>query len=132
MGIGSLCAVTGMLALAGGAAMAAASGRKSFGRLVDFVSRSQQHRLRQCFPRFARALRPRRAARVIGNDHRRFLFASLHREQSRCLERRVLKKVAATQFRFLHSALAVTAGVIFRVAGCLFRHLPAPGDTESR
>jgi hypothetical protein len=37
----------------------------------------------------------------------------------------------ATQFWLLHAALSGTAGIIFLVAGRLFGHLLAPGESES-
>lgn len=131
MGIGSLCAVTGMLALAAGAAMAAASGGKvSLGWLISFHVLNSIG-FANVFPvslaLYARVAPPALSATIIGIFY-------LHLFAANNLVGwigGILEKIPATQFWLLHAAFALTAGIIFLIAGRLFGHLLASGEDES-
>ena len=80
MGIGSLCAVTGFLSLALGAAAEAQTGAKvGIGWLIAFHTLNSIG-FANIFPGVAGAVRPHRAARVVGHDYRAsFISTSLPR-----------------------------------------------------
>src|SRR6266571_3580468 len=130
MGIGSLIAVTGFVALAIGAMVAASSGTKvAIGWLITF------HLLNSIgfanvFPvslaLYARAAPAALSATIIGIFY-------LHLFAANNLVGWIgglLEKMSATQFWLVHAALCGTAGIIFLVAGRLFGHLLAPGENE--
>src|SRR5213596_2186796 len=129
--IGSIIAVTGFLALASGAAIAAGTGAKvPIGWLITF------HLLNSIgfanvFPvslaLYARAAPATLSATIIGIFY-------LHLFAANNLVGWIggfLEKIPATQFWLFHAGLCGTAGIIFLVAGRLFGHLLAPGDNES-
>lgn len=74
LGIGSLIAVTGFLALAGRRNHGGEFRRERFHLVAHHLSSPQQHWVRQRLSRLARALRARRAARVVRHHHRHLLF----------------------------------------------------------
>ncbi len=131
LGIGSIIAVTGFLSLAMGAAIAATSGGKvSIGWLITF------HLLNSIgfanvFPvslaLYARVAPPTLSATIIGIYYLAFFGAN----NLVGWIGGFLEKMPATHFWLLHSALCGTAGIIFLIAGRLFGHLLAPGETES-
>jgi POT family proton-dependent oligopeptide transporter len=131
MGIGSLCAVTGMLSLAMGAAIAASSGHKvSIGWLITF------HMLNSIgfanvFPvslaLYARVAPAALSATIIGIYYLAFFAAN----NLVGWVGGFLEKMSATQFWLLHAGLCGTAGIIFLLGGHFFGHLLAPGDNES-
>jgi POT family proton-dependent oligopeptide transporter len=131
LGIGSLCAVTGFLSLATGAALAArSSGQVFIGWLVAF------HLLNSIgfanvFPvslaLYARVAPAALSATIIGIYYLAFFGAN----NLVGWIGGFLEKMPATQFWLLHAALCGTAGVIFLIAGRLFGHLLAPGENES-
>jgi POT family proton-dependent oligopeptide transporter len=132
LGLGSIIAVTGFLSLAIGAAIAASSGGKvPIGWLITF------HLLNSIgfanvFPvslaLYARVAPAQLSATIIGVYYLAFFGANnLVGWLGGFLE-----KMAATQFWLMHAALCGTAGIIFLVAGRLFGHLLAPGESESK
>lgn len=130
LGIGSLCAVTGFLSLAMGAALAGESGKVSIGWLVAF------HLLNSIgfanvFPvsiaLYARVAPAALSATIIGIYYLAFFAAN----NLVGWIGGFLEKMAATQFWLMHSALCGTAGIIFLIAGRLFGHLLAPADKET-
>lgn len=130
LSIGSLIAVTGLLSLALGAAIAGPEGKVSLGWLVTF------HLLNSIgfanvFPvslaLYARVAPPSLSATIIGIYYLAF-FAGNN------LVGWIggfLEKMPATQFWLLHAGLAGTAGIIFFLAGRFFGHLLAPGEKEA-
>src|SRR5437867_10882769 len=126
--IGSLIAVTGMLSLVIGAAIAAASGGKvSIGWLIAFHVLNSAG-FANVFPvslaLYARVAPAALSATIIGIYYLAF-FAGNN------LVGWIggfLEKMPATQFWLLHAALAGIAGVTFLLAGKFFGHLLAPGD----
>ncbi len=130
MGLGSLCAVTGFLSLAAGAAIAARSGGPvSIGWLITF------HLLNSIgfanvFPvslaLYARVAPAALSATIIGIYYLAFFAAN----NLVGWIGGFLEKMPAIQFWLLHAALCGTAGIIFLVAGRLFGHLLAPGQNN--
>jgi POT family proton-dependent oligopeptide transporter len=131
LGIGSLLAVSGFLALAIGAAIAASSGAKvSIGWLITFHVLNSIG-FANVFPvslaLYARVAPPALSATIIGIFY-------LHLFAANNLVGWIgglLEKMPATRFWLLHAALCGTAGVIFLVAGRIFGHLLAPESNES-
>jgi proton-dependent oligopeptide transporter, POT family len=129
--IGSLIAVTGMLSLVLGAAIAARSGGQvSIGWLIAFHVLNSAG-FANVFPvslaLYARIAPASLSATIIGIYYLAF-FAGNN------LVGWIggfLEKMPATQFWLLHAALAGIAGVTFLLAGKLFGHLLAPGDNAS-
>jgi POT family proton-dependent oligopeptide transporter len=129
--IGSLIAVTGMLSLVIGAALAARSGGQvSIGWLIAFHVLNSAG-FANVFPvslaLYARVAPAALSATIIGVYYLAF-FAGNN------LVGWIggfLEKMPATQFWLLHAALAGIAGVTFLVAGKLFGHLLAPSDNPS-
>jgi len=129
--IGSLIAVTGMLSLVIGAAIAAASGGKvSIGWLIAFHVLNSAG-FANVFPvslaLYARVAPAALSATIIGIYYLAF-FAGNN------LVGWIggfLEKMPATQFWLLHAGLAGIAGIIFLAAGKLFGHLLAPSDNAS-
>ena len=129
--IGSLIAVTGMLSLVIGAALAARSGGQvSIGWLIAFHVLNSAG-FANVFPvslaLYARVAPAALSATIIGVYYLAF-FAGNN------LVGWIggfLEKMPATQFWLLHAALAGIAGVTFLVAGRLFGHLLVPGDNAS-
>src|SRR5207247_8927198 len=129
--IGSFIAVTGMLSLAIGAAIAAASGGKvSIGWLIAFHVFNSAG-FANVFPvslaLYARVAPAALSATIIGVYYLAF-FAGNN------LVGWIggfLEKMSATQFWLLHAALAGIAGVTFLLAGKIFGHLLAPGEQEA-
>ncbi len=129
MGIGSLCAVTGCLALAAGATLAA-GGKVFIGWLIAFHVLNSIG-FANVFPvslaLYARVAPPALSATIIGIFY-------LHLFAANTLVGWIgglLEKIPATQFWLMHAGFCATAGVIFLVAGRLFGHLLAPGDNQS-
>ena len=129
--IGSLIAVTGMLSLVIGAAIAAASGGKvSIGWLIAFHVLNSAG-FANVFPvslaLYARVAPAALSATIIGIYYLAF-FAGNN------LVGWIggfLEKMPATQFWLLHAGLAGIAGITFLLAGKLFGHLLAPSDNPS-
>src|SRR5437868_4787386 len=129
--IGSLIAVTGMLSLVIGAAIAATFGGKvSIGWLIAFPVLNSAG-FANGFPfslsLYARVAPAALSATIIGIYYLAF-FAGNN------LVGWIggfLEKMPATQFWLLHATLAGAAGVIFLAAGKLFGHLLAPSDNPS-
>ena len=129
--IGSLIAVTGMLSLVIGAAIAAQSGEKvSIGWLIAFHVLNSAG-FANVFPvslaLYARVAPAALSATIIGVYYLAF-FAGNN------LVGWIggfLEKMPATQFWMLHAVLAGIAGITFLLAGKLFGHLLAPSDDES-
>jgi len=129
--IGSLVAVTGMLSLVIGAAIAAPSGEKvSIGWLIAFHVLNSAG-FANVFPvslaLYARVAPAALSATIIGIYYLAF-FAGNN------LVGWIggfLEKMPATDFWLLHAGLAGIAGVIFLLAGKLFGHLLAPSDNAS-
>jgi POT family proton-dependent oligopeptide transporter len=131
MGIGSLCAVTGMLSLAMGAAIAASSGHKvSIGWLIAFHVLNSIG-FANVFPvslaLYARVAPAALSATIIGIYYLAFFAAN----NLVGWVGGFLEKMSATQFWLLHAGLCGTAGIIFLLGGHFFGHLLAPGDNES-
>jgi POT family proton-dependent oligopeptide transporter len=129
--IGSLIAVTGMLSLAMGAAIAASTGGKvSIGWLIAFHVLNSAG-FANVFPvslaLYARVAPASLSATIIGVYYLAF-FAGNNLVG---IIGGLLEKMPATYFWLLHSALAGIAGIIFLVAGRLFGHLLAPGDNAT-
>lgn len=131
MGIGSLTAVTGFIALAAGAAVAAAAGTKvSIGWLVAFHILNSIG-FANVFPvslaLYARVAPPALSATMIGIFY-------LHLFAANNLVGWLggfLEKMPVTRFWLIHAALAGIAGAIFLVAGRLFGHLLAPEESPA-
>lgn len=128
--IGSLIAVTGMLSLAAGAAIAGPGGKVAIGWLIAFHVLNSAG-FANVFPvslaLYARVAPAALSATIIGVYYLAF-FAGNN------LVGWIggfLEKMAATQFWLLHAAFAGIAGVTFFLAGRLFGHLLAPGEKES-
>jgi len=129
--IGSLIAVTGMLSLVIGAAIAAKSGEKvAIGWLVGFHILNSAG-FANVFPvslaLYARVAPAALSATIIGIYYLAFFAANnLVGWIGGSLE-----KMPATQFWLLHAALAAIAGITFFLAGRIFGHLLAPGNDQS-
>lgn len=126
--IGSLIAVTGMLSLVIGAAIAAKSGEKvAIGWLVGFHILNSAG-FANVFPvslaLYARVAPAALSATIIGIYYLAFFAANNLVGWIGGL----LEKMAATQFWLLHAGLAGVAGITFFLAGGIFGHLLAPGD----
>ena len=129
LGIGSIIAVTGFLSLTIGTAIALSSGSKvSIGWLITF------HLLNSIgfanvFPvslaLYARVAPAALSATIIGIYYLAFFAAN----NLVGWIGGFLEKMPATHFWLMHSALCAAAGIIFLVAGRLFGHLLAPGDS---
>jgi proton-dependent oligopeptide transporter, POT family len=131
LGIGSMIAVTGFISLAIGAAIAANGGTKvSIGWLVGFHVLNSIG-FANVFPvslaLYARVAPAALSATIIGIYYLAFFAAN----NLVGWIGGFLEKMPATRFWLLHSALCGTAGIIFLIAGRLFGHLLAPGDSES-
>jgi POT family proton-dependent oligopeptide transporter len=129
--LGSLVAVTGMLSLAAGAAIAATTGGKvSMWWLIAFHVLNSIG-FANVFPvslaLYARVAPAALSATIIGVYYLAFFAAN----NLVGWIGGFLEKMAATQFWLLHAGLAGIAGVIFLLAGRLFGHLLAPGDDNS-
>ncbi len=130
LGIGSLVAVTGFLSLSMGAAIAASSGGKvPIGWLITFHVLNSIG-FANVFPvslaLYARVAPAALSATIIGIYYLAFFAAN----NLVGWIGGFLEKMPATQFWLLHSALCGTAGIIFLIAGRLFGHLLAPGESE--
>jgi POT family proton-dependent oligopeptide transporter len=126
--IGSFIAVTGMLSLAMGAAIAAGSGGKvAIGWLIAFHVLNSAG-FANVFPvslaLYARVAPAALSATIIGIYYLAFFAANNLVGWIGGL----LEKMAATQFWLLHAGLAGVAGITFFLAGRIFGHLLAPGD----
>jgi POT family proton-dependent oligopeptide transporter len=131
LGIGSIIAVTGFLSLAAGAIVAASTGGNvSIGWLITF------HLLNSIgfanvFPvslaLYARVAPPALSGTIIGIYYLAFFAAN----NLVGWIGGFLEKIPATHFWLMHAALCGTAGIIFLIAGRLFGHLLAPGESES-
>jgi proton-dependent oligopeptide transporter, POT family len=131
LGIGSLIAVTGFLSLATGAALAATAGGKvSIGWLLAFHFLNSIG-FANVFPvsiaLYARVAPAALSATIIGIYYLAFFAGNF----SVGWLGGFLEKMSATHFWLMHSALCGISGIIFLVAGRLFGHLLAPGDSES-
>jgi proton-dependent oligopeptide transporter, POT family len=129
--IGSLIAVTGMLSLVIGTAIAATSGGKvSIGWLIAFHVLNSAG-FANVFPvslaLYARVAPAALSATIIGIYYLAFFFGN----NLVGWIGGFLEKMSATQFWLLHAALAGTAGVIFLLAGKLFGHLLAPTEDNA-
>jgi POT family proton-dependent oligopeptide transporter len=130
IGIGSLCAVTGFLSLAMGAALAASSGGNvSIGWLIAFHFLNSIG-FANVFPvslaLYARVAPAALSATIIGIYYLAFFGAN----NLVGWIGGFLEKMPATRFWLLHAGLCGTAGIIFLIAGRLFGHLLAPGENE--
>ena len=128
--IGSLIAVTGMLSLAMGAAIAASSGGKvAIGWLIAFHVLNSAG-FANVFPvslaLYARVAPAALSATIIGIYYLAFFAAN----NLVGWIGGFLEKMAATQFWLLHAALAGIAGITFFLAGRIFGHLLAPVDDK--
>ena len=126
--IGSFIAVTGMLSLAVGAALAASSGGKvAIGWLIGFHVLNSAG-FANIFPvslaLYARVAPAALSATIIGIYYLAFFAGNNLVGWLGGL----LEKMAATQFWLLHAGLAGIAGITFFLAGRIFGHLLAPGD----
>ena len=131
LGIGSLCAVTGFLSLAAGAAISAGTGGKvSIGWLIAF------HLLNSIgfanvFPvsiaLYARVAPAALSATIIGVYYLAFFAAN----NLVGWIGGFLEKMPTTSFWLMHAGFCLTAGIIFLIAGKLFGHLLAPGESET-
>ena len=129
--IGSFIAVTGMLSLAMGAAIAASTGGKvAIGWLIAFHVLNSAG-FANVFPvslaLYARVAPPALSATIIGIYYLAFFAAN----NLVGWIGGFLEKMVATQFWLLHAALAGIAGITFFLAGRIFGHLLAPGDDKS-
>jgi POT family proton-dependent oligopeptide transporter len=129
--IGSFIAVTGMLSLAMGAAIAASSGGKvAIGWLIGFHVLNSAG-FANVFPvslaLYARVAPAALSATIIGIYYLAFFAAN----NLVGWIGGFLEKMAATQFWLLHAALAGIAGITFFLAGRIFGHLLAPVDDKS-
>jgi proton-dependent oligopeptide transporter, POT family len=132
IGIGSLCAVTGMLSLAMGSAIAASSGHKvSIGWLIGFHVLNSIG-FANVFPvslaLYARVAPAALSATIIGIYYLAFFAAN----NLVGWVGGFLEKMSATQFWLLHAGLCGTAGIIFLLCGHFFGHLLAPSDNEKK
>lgn len=129
MGIGSLCAVTGCVALTAGAALAG-TGKVFIGWLIAFHVLNSIG-FANVFPvslaLYARVAPPALSATIIGIFYLHLFAANTLVGWLGGL----LEKMPATMFWLMHAGFCATAGVIFLVAGRLFGHLLAPGDNQS-
>jgi len=129
--IGSFIAVTGMLSLAMGTAIAATSGGKvAIGWLIGFHVLNSAG-FANVFPvslaLYARVAPAALSATIIGIYYLAFFAANnLVGWIGGSLE-----KMPATQFWLLHAALAAIAGITFFLAGRIFGHLLAPSDGKA-
>jgi len=128
--IGSFIAVTGMLSLAMGAAIAASSGGKvAIGWLIGFHVLNSAG-FANVFPvslaLYARVAPAALSATIIGIYYLAFFAANNLVGWIGGL----LEKIPATQFWLLHAALAGIAGITFFLAGRIFGHLLAPDDDK--
>jgi POT family proton-dependent oligopeptide transporter len=131
MGIGSLCAVTGFISLAVGAALAASAGTKvAIGWLIAFHVLNSIG-FANVFPvslaLYARVAPAALSATIIGIFYLHLFAANNLVGWLGGL----LEKMPATRFWLLRAALCGIAGIIFLVAGRLFGHLLAPEDSNS-
>src|SRR5213082_3319454 len=129
--IGSFIAVTGMLSLAMGAAIAASSsGKVAIGWLIAFHVLNSAG-FANVFPvslaLYARVAPAALSATIIGIYYLAFFAAN----NLVGWIGGFLEKMSAPQFWLLHAGLCGTAGIIFLLAGHFFGHLLAPGDNES-
>jgi POT family proton-dependent oligopeptide transporter len=129
--IGSFIAVTGMLSLAMGAAIAASSGGKvAISWLIGFHVLNSAG-FANVFPvslaLYARVAPAALSATIIGIYYLAFFAANNLVGWIGGL----LEKMPATQFWLLHAALAGIAGITFFLAGRIFGHLLAPDDDQS-
>src|SRR5205814_4830961 len=129
--IGSLIAVTGMLSLMIGSAVAARSGGQvSIGWLITFHVLNSAG-FANVFPvslaLYARVAPAALSATIIGIYYLAFFGAN----NLVGWIGGFLEKMPAANFWLLHAALCGTAGIIFFVAGRFFGPLLAPGDYES-
>ena len=128
--IGSLIAVTGMLSLMIGAALAGPGGKVSIGWLLAFHILNSAG-FANVFPvslaLYARVAPAALSATIIGIYYLAFFAGNNLVGWIGGL----LEKMPVTQFWLLHAALAGTAGVIFLIAGKLFGHLLAPSDEKA-
>ena len=128
MGIGSICAVTGFISLAVGAALAASAGTKvAIGWLIAFHVLNSIG-FANVFPvslaLYARVAPAALSATIIGIFY-------LHLFAANNLVGWIggwLEEMPATHFWLLHAALSGIAGIIFLIAGRLFGHLLVPDD----
>ena len=130
--IGSVIAVTGMLSLAIGAAIAASSGDKvSIGWLIGFHILNSAG-FANVFPvslaLYARVAPSSLSATIIGVYYLAFFLGN----NLVGVIGGFLEKMPATQFWLLHAGLAGIAGITFVLAGKLFGHLLAPSDNEHK
>ena len=128
--IGSFIAVTGMLSLAMGAAIATSSGGKvAIGWLIGFHVLNSAG-FANVFPvslaLYARVAPAALSATIIGIYYLAFFAAN----NLVGWIGGFLEKMPATQFWLLHAALAGIAGITFFLAGRIFGHLLAPGDEK--
>jgi POT family proton-dependent oligopeptide transporter len=126
--IGSLIAVTGMLSLAAGAAVAAKSGGKvGIGWILGFEILNSAA-FANVFPvsiaLYARVAPASLSATIIGIYYLAF-FAGNNLVG---LIGGLLEKMAVTQFWLLHAGLAGIAAIAFFLASRVFGHLLAPSD----
>jgi POT family proton-dependent oligopeptide transporter len=129
--LGSFIAVTGMLSLAMGAAIAATSGGKvAIGWLIGFHVLNSAG-FANVFPvslaLYARVAPAALSATIIGIYYLAFFAAN----NLVGWIGGFLEKMPATQFWLLHAALAGIAGITFFLAGRIFGHLLAPSDDKS-
>ena len=132
MGLGSLVAVTGMLSLAAGAAIAAHYGGKvSIGWLILFHVLNSIG-FANIFPvslaLYARVAPASLSGTIIGVYYVAFFAANFLVGVIGSF----LEKMPASSFWLLHAAMAGFAGIIFLLAGQFFGYLLAPSDKESK
>ena len=132
MGLGSLVAVTGMLSLAAGAAIAANSGGKvSIGWLIMFHVLNSIG-FANIFPvslaLYARVAPASLSGTIIGVYYVAFFAANFLVGVIGSF----LEKMPAASFWLLHAAMAGFAGVIFLLAGHFFGYLLAPSDNANK
>jgi POT family proton-dependent oligopeptide transporter len=127
--IGSAIAVTGMLSLTIGAAIAARTGNQvSMGWLIAFHvlnSAGFANTLPVSLALYARVAPASLSGTIIGIYYIAFFAANL----SVGWIGGFLQTMPASQFWLLHAALAGIASVIFLLAGIFFGHLLAPAST---
>ncbi len=128
--IGSFIAVTGMLSLVCGAAIAARTGGKvSIGWLLGFHVLNSAA-FANIFPvslaLYARVAPAALSATIIGVYYLAFFAAN----NLVGWIGGFLEKMPAAQFWLLHAGFAGVAGIIFLLAGYFFGHLLAPGEHE--
>lgn len=130
--IGSFIAVTGMLSLVMGAAVAAASGAKvGFGWLLGFHILNSAG-FANVFPvslaLYARVAPAALSATIIGIYYLAFFAAN----NLVGWIGGFLEKMPAAQFWLLHAGLAGIAGITFFLAGRIFGHLLAPTSDTAK